>query len=106
MALVQARLDLLKQKLGEFSDDERLVLKAICLHHTKTRGELVDEVPPEDYNESLKVVDSAVNRAVRMGLIVNVGGQYTFRPSDDWHEYLDELLLSAPIVSKKKGQVN
>lgn len=118
MGLLQARVELLKNKLDQFTPDELAVLKSICLHHQRTRGELCQEVLFSDATESgtpviqkevplaLKLVDGATNKGAVLGLIVNVGGQYTFRPSDDWREYLDDALLATSIVSKKKGQVN
>lgn len=126
MPLIQARVDALKVKLGEFYPEEQAILKSICLHHQRTRGELAEECIPvakgllaavgadldegELYRRALILVDGATNRAVRMGLIVNVDGQYTFRPSADWHEYLDDAFLATPSVTQppatKKGRLN
>jgi hypothetical protein len=108
MGLIPARVEILKKKLEGFTPDELSLIKSVLLHHGRTRGEMWADLDPGQTDaDVLKLVDSATNKAVQLGLLVNVSGQYTFKPSEDWHDYLDEELLSTPAVaapvSRKKG---
>jgi hypothetical protein len=98
MALLQAHINTLMEKLGNFTPDEGAVLRHIVQHQERRRSELNDEF------DDLKLVDSATNKGAKLGLLEHDTAKFSFKPNPLWKEYLEDALLKIPppVPSRKR----